>query len=84
MPLRVAWAPLDRDTLRGVPDRYGVYELGDDDGTVLTVDHGPLRDALKEAWGYHETATTVRYRVTANRPEAERLAAEHRARLERG
>lgn len=82
MPLQVAWEPLERDTVVAVPDRYGIYELGDDDGTVLVVDHGPLRDALKEALSYHREATQVRYRVTANRPEAEHLVEEHRARLD--
>lgn len=81
MPLRKAWEELSRETVVAVPDRYGIYELGDDDGTVLRIDHGPLRDSLKEALAYESAATTVRYRVTANRPEAERLVAEHRERL---
>lgn len=82
MPLRKAWEPLSRETVVAVPDRYGIYELGDDEGTVLRIEHGPLRDALKEALAYEADATTVRYRVTANRPEAERLVAEHRERLD--
>lgn len=84
MPLRQAWEPLERDTVVSVPDRYGIYELADDDETILVVDHGPLRDSLKEALSYHADATKVRYRITANRPEAVRLVEEHRARLEDG
>lgn len=83
MPLRVAWEPLSRETVVGVPDRYGIYELGDEDGRVITVEHGPLRDALKEALAYDSDATQVRYRITPNRPAAERLVAEHRERLDR-
>lgn len=84
MPLRVGWEPLEREVLTGVPARYGIYELGDADGTILVVDHGPLRDAIKEALAYHGEATQVRYRVTAHREEAEALVDEHRARLETG
>lgn len=81
MPLRKGWEPLDRSTVRGVPDRYGVYELGDGDGTVLAVEHGPLRDELKEALAYGD-GERVRWQVCANREEGVSLAEEHRDRLE--
>ena len=81
MPLRTAWRPLEREVLREIPDRYGVYELGDGEGTILSVEHGPLRDAIKEALSYRDDAAQVRFRVTAHRREAEALAAEHRERL---
>jgi hypothetical protein len=80
MPLRKAWEPLERATLGKVPDRYGVYEIGDEDGTVLAVEHGPLRDSLKEALAYGD-GEQVRWTTTQNRRKAERLAAEHRERL---
>lgn len=80
MPLRKAWEPLNRSTVRGVPDRYGVYELGDTDGTVLAVEHGPLRDELKEALAYGD-GERIRWRVCANREEAVTMAEQHRDRL---
>ena len=80
MPLSKPWRPLERSTVGSVPDSYGVYELGDDEGTVLAVDAGPLRDALKEAIAYGD-GSQVRWTVTQNRAEAERLLAEHRDRL---
>lgn len=83
MPLRTAWRPLERDTLASVPDRYGLYELADDTQTIIRIDHGPLRDAIKEALAYEGSAAHVRYRVTANRHEAVALVDEHRSRLSR-
>jgi len=80
MPLRKGWDPLERSTIRSVPDRYGVYELGDESGTVIAVDHGPLRDELKEVLAYGDGAR-VRWVTTQNRNEAERLAEQHRERL---
>ncbi|CCQ36496.1 uncharacterized protein Nmlp_2328 [Natronomonas moolapensis 8.8.11] len=81
MPLEKGWEPLERSTIGAVPDRYGVYELGGTDGTVLSVEHGPLRSELKEALAYGDAAR-VRWRPTQNRAEAERLVAEHRERME--
>lgn len=80
MPLRKAWKPLERSTVGSVPDRWGVYELGDADGTVLAVDTGPLRDELKEALAYGDAAQ-VRWEVTQTREQAADLAEEHRDRL---
>ena len=80
MPLARPWEPLERATVGRVPDRYGVYELGDDDGTVLAVEAGVLRDELKEALAYGD-GSRVRWEATQNRQEAERLLAEHRDRL---
>lgn len=80
MPLRKGWDPLERSTIGSVPDRYGVYELGDESGTVIAVDHGPLRDELKEVLAYGDGAR-VRWVTTQNRNEAERLAEAHRERL---
>jgi hypothetical protein len=80
MPLKKAWEPLERSTIGRVPDRYGVYELGDDDGVVIAVEHGPLRDELKEALAYGD-GRRVRWQTTQNRAEAKRLADEHRDRL---
>jgi hypothetical protein len=80
MPLRKGWEPLERATIGSVPDRYGVYELGDESGAVLAVDHGPLRDELKEALAYGD-GDRVRWVTTQNPDEAEALAEEHRTRL---
>ena len=80
MPLPKPWEPLERATVGRLPDRYGVYELGDEDGEVLSVDAGPLRDELKEALAYGD-APRVRWQVANNREHAERLLKEHRERL---
>ena len=80
MPLQKGWRDLDRSTIGSVPDRYGIYELGDDDGTVIAIEHGPLRSELKEALAYGD-GEKVRWQPTQNRGEAERLAEEHRDRL---
>jgi hypothetical protein len=80
MPLAQPWKPLERATIGSVPDSYGVYELGDADGTVVALEAGPLRDELKEALAYGDGAR-VRWTATQNRSEAERLLAEHRDRL---
>jgi hypothetical protein len=83
MPLAKRWHDLDRDVLGEVPDRYGVVEFGDESGTVLSVETGPLRDVLKEALGYGRgDATRVRWKPTATRERASELAADHRARLD--
>ncbi|UTF52617.1 DUF7508 domain-containing protein [Natronosalvus rutilus] len=79
MPLRKQWRPLERSTVARAPDRPGVYELGDTDGEVRTVDSGVLRDELKTALAY-ESADRVRWEATHTLEEAENRAAEHRAR----
>ncbi|ARS88762.1 DUF7508 domain-containing protein [Natrarchaeobaculum aegyptiacum] len=81
MPLQKPWRDLDRETVGGAPDRPGVYELGDDDGTVLAVDHGVLRDELKTALAYGD-GDRVRYAETHTLERARELAATHRNRLE--
>jgi hypothetical protein len=82
MPLSKTWEPLERRTIGKVPDRYGVYELGAEDGTVLAVELGPLRDSLKEALAYRG-APKVRWQAANNRDHAEILLHEHRERLKR-
>lgn len=81
MPLKKAWRPLERSTVGRAPDRYGVYELGDEDGTILAVDTGVLPDELKTVLAYGDAAT-VRWEVTQTREQAEELAEEHRRRLD--
>lgn len=83
MPLNRPWEPLERKTLRSVPDRYGMFELADAEGEIIRIDHGPLRDALKEALAYGDEAASVRYRVTPNREAARALVEHHRERLDR-
>jgi hypothetical protein len=75
--LRKPWQPLTAETVRQVPDRYGVYELGDDDGNSLGVDAGPLRDELKEALAYGD-GSKVRWQVATSREHAESLLDDHR------
>ncbi|WP_207592604.1 DUF7508 domain-containing protein [Halomontanus rarus] len=81
MPLRKPWRDLDRSTVARAPDRLGVYELGDGQGTVLAVDSGVLRDELKTALAYGD-GEQVRWTETQTREQAADLLAEHRARLE--
>jgi len=81
MPLKRPWRDLDRSTVGGAPDRYGVYELADEDGTVLQVGTGVLPDELKTALAYGD-ATKVRWETTQTREQAEALAEEHRQRLD--
>lgn len=81
MPLRRPWNELDRDVLRKLPDRYGVYEFGDEDGQVLEVGHGPLRDEIKEAISYRDDVRKVRYEITPTSEAARNKAREHKQRL---
>ncbi|MFB6096047.1 MAG: hypothetical protein ABEJ74_01505 [Haloferacaceae archaeon] len=77
MSLRKPWRDLDRATVARAPDRYGVYELGDDEGNVVGVDAGVLRDELKEALAYGDAAR-VRWQEATSREHAGRLLDEHR------
>ncbi|WP_049920319.1 DUF7508 domain-containing protein [Halobiforma nitratireducens] len=81
MPLQKPWNDLDRETVSSAPDRPGVYELGDADGTVHSVDHGVLRDELKTALAYGD-AERVRWSEAHTLERARELAEEHRDRLE--
>ena len=42
MALAKQWRPLERKTVGHAPERYGYYEIGDDDGTVVDRDWGVL------------------------------------------
>ncbi|NKE35037.1 hypothetical protein GWG54_04235 [Natronococcus sp. JC468] len=81
MPLQKPWRDLDRETVARAPDRPGVYELGDEAGTVLSVDHGVLRNELKTALAYGD-GDRVRWTEAHTPDRARELAAEHRDRLE--
>lgn len=81
MPLKKAWRSLERSTVGRAPDRYGVYELGDEDGRVLEVGTGVLPDELKTALAYGNAAK-VRWKTTQTRDRAAELAEEHRQRLD--
>lgn len=80
MPLAKRWEPLERKTVGKAPDRYGVVEFGDADGSVRAIETGVLRDVLKEALAYRDYET-VRWEATQGREHAERLAREHRDRV---
>jgi hypothetical protein len=74
MSLRKRWQPLARDTVASVPNRYGVYELGDDEGSVVGEGTGFLPDELREALAYGDAnATQVRWETAASEEHAERL-----------
>jgi hypothetical protein len=72
MSLRKRWRSLDRETIAAVPDRYGVYELGDEEGNVVDAGAGLLPDELREAFAYGD-ATSVRWREATSKEHAERL-----------
>lgn len=80
MPLPTQWLPLTRSTVGRSPDSYGVYELGDENGTVLAVETGVLQDELKDVLAYGD-AVKVRWKMTHTREQAEELAEKHRDRL---
>lgn len=76
MSLAKPWRDLDRSTARSAPNRYGLYELGDDGKETVGFGTGVLRDELKEALAYGD-ATRVRWEVADSKNHAERLLAEH-------
>lgn len=76
MSLRKPWRELDRETVRGAPERYALYELGDADGDTVGFGTGVLRDELKETLAYRD-AERVRWELAASPEHAERLLAEH-------
>lgn len=79
MPLRTHWRSLDRAAARAAPDRPGVIEFGDEGGSVLDVEAGVIRDAVKSGLAYRD-ADRVRWRDTQTLDRARELAAEHRSR----
>ena len=81
MPLQRQWKALSRRTVGSAPPRYGVYELGDDDGEVLEVGWGVLRDELKDALAY-SAGERVRWVECQTKAEARELAADHRERAD--
>jgi hypothetical protein len=81
MPLAKAWQTLNRETISSVPSRYGIFELGDADGTTLSVQMGVLRDELKDVLAYQE-APKVRWEAAQNRAHAVTLLKKHRQRLD--
>jgi len=80
MPLATQWRDLDRSAVGAAPERYGVYELGED-GAVLEVGWGVLRHELKDALAYGK-ASQVRWQETYSEAKARQLAEEHRDRLD--
>ena len=76
MALRKRWRDLDRSTVGAAPERYGYYELGDGDGTVVGRDWGVLRDELKEVLAYGD-GEQVRWTVAEHRDHARELFEEH-------
>lgn len=77
MSLRKQWRELSRETVGRAPARYGVYELGDENGDVVEVGAGVLRDELKSALAYGD-AVKVRWEETGTEARARELATEHR------
>ncbi|QLG27051.1 hypothetical protein HUG10_05610 [Halorarum halophilum] len=76
MSLRRQWRKFDRSAVGAAPERYGVYELGDEEGDSLGYGVGVLRDELKEELAYGEAAK-VRWIAAESEDHAERLADEH-------
>ncbi|WP_135852682.1 DUF7508 domain-containing protein [Halorussus salinus] len=78
MPLPKRWQTLNRPTVGSAPEQYGVYELGEE-GEVVEVGWGVLRDELKDALAYG-SGDEVRWETCQTKAEAKELAAEHRER----
>jgi hypothetical protein len=78
VPLPKRWRTLNRPTVGSAPEQYGIYELGED-GDVLEVGWGVLRDELKDALAYG-SGDEVRWETCQTKAEAKELAAEHRER----
>jgi hypothetical protein len=78
MPLQKRWRTLNRPTVGSAPEQYGVYELGED-GDVLEIGWGVLRDELKDALAYG-SGDEVRWESCQTEAEARELASEHRER----
>lgn len=76
MSLKKAWRDLDRETVSSAPDRYALYELGDDDGQSLGMAVGVLADDLREELAYGD-AEKVRWTVATSREHADRLLEDH-------
>jgi hypothetical protein len=76
MTLRTRWRDLERSTVGAAPERYGYYELGDDDGNVIGRDWGVLRDELKEALAYGD-GSKVRWETAQSREHAKDLFEDH-------
>ncbi len=93
MSLAKPWRSLDRSIVRGAPDRYALYEIGDREGTSLGFGIGPLGDELRDLFAYGEGSTfyptsnaadagdpaQVRWTIANSKPHAEKLLAEHRS-----
>ncbi|WP_132058542.1 DUF7508 domain-containing protein [Halorussus amylolyticus] len=79
MSLPKRWRSLDRKTVAGAPERYGVYELGDSEGEILEVGWGVVRDELKDALAY-ASGEQVRWEACESKAHAKDLAREHRER----
>ena len=91
MSLPKPWRDLNRGTVRDAPNRYALYELGDDGGNTVGFGTGSLRDELKEALAYGGSvtlhaaddepdagdATRVRWELAESADHAERLPSEH-------
>lgn len=75
MSLRKRWRDLDRSTVGRAPERWGAYELGDEDGSVVDAGYGVLRDELKDALAYG-AAAKVRWETADSEAAARRLAAD--------
>ena len=76
MSLRKPWRELDRATVKGAPDRYALFELGDAAGNTVGYGTGVLRDELKEALAYGD-GERVRWELAESPEHAERLLAAH-------
>ncbi len=91
MSLSKPWRDLDREAVRDAPNRYALYELGDDERNTVGFGTGILRDELKEALAYGGSATLhaagdesaagdetrVRWALAESADHAERLRSEH-------
>jgi hypothetical protein len=76
MALRKQWRELSRSTTGSAPERYGYYELGDADGTVVRRDWRVLRYAPQELLAYGD-AELAPSQVAEHREPADELFEDH-------
>jgi len=52
MPIRKVWSVFEEERIEGVPDTFGVYELGNRLRNVIYIGHGKLQS---RPWDHYDT-----------------------------
>ena len=64
MPLSVRWSAFNKDNVLTEPNHYGIYELGDNNGQIMYIGQGRLKDRLNSHFigGSHPIGHVAKYR----------------------